>query len=83
MIRYYDKNALLESSGIALLFNHISCIYTRFYATLVIKFVPHHRFNAILVVNHSKFHGCSTSFTGLQYQHTGYSYNLARVASPY
>ncbi len=52
----------------------------------------HHRFSAILVVNHSKFQGRSTFLTGLQYQYTGYSYNLAcevsaqcplRFASPF
>ncbi len=53
------------------------------YATVVIKFVLHHRLSAILGVNHSKFHGRSTSLTGLQYQYTGYSYNLVGVASPY
>ncbi len=54
MIRYYDENALLECSGIALLFNlMLSVSYIQFYATLVIKFVLHHRFSAILVVNHS------------------------------
>ncbi len=61
----------------------IQCLRIRFYATLVIKFVLHHRFSAILVIDHSKFHGRSTSLTGLEYQYPGYSYNLAGVASPY
>ncbi len=55
----------------------------QFYATLVIEFVLHHRFSAVLVINHSKFHGRSTSLTDLQYQYTGYSNNLVGVASPY
>ncbi len=42
MTSNYDENALLESSGIALLFN------IRFYATIVIEFVLHHRFSAIV-----------------------------------
>ncbi len=37
---------------------------------------------AILVVNLTKFHGRSTFLTGIQYQYTGYSYNLEGVASP-
>ncbi len=37
---------------------------------------------AILVVNLTKFHGRSTFLTGLQYQYTGYSYNLEGVAAP-
>ncbi len=49
MIRNYDENGLLESSGIALLFNLILSVYT-FYTTLVIEFVLHHRFSAILVM---------------------------------
>ncbi len=53
------------------------------YDTLVIKFVLHHRFSAVLVVNHFKFHERSTSLAGLQNQYTGNSYNLAGVASPY
>ncbi len=31
---------------------HAKCLHIRFYATLVIKFVLHHRFSVILVVNH-------------------------------
>ncbi len=34
-------------------------------------------------INHSKFQGRSTSLTGLRNQYTGYSFTLARVASPY
>ncbi len=82
----YDENALLESSGIAQFFlPHIQCLYNRFYATLVIKFVLRRRCSilAILVVNHFKFHGRLTSLASLQYQHTGYSNNLVGVVSPY
>ncbi len=43
MIRNYDENALLESSGIALLINFILSVY-------IFEFVLHHRFSAILVV---------------------------------
>ncbi len=50
MIRNYDENALLESSGIALLFNLILSVYTFDFTTLVIEFVLHHRFSAILVM---------------------------------
>ncbi len=42
----------------------------------------HQRLSAILVVNRSTFHGRSTALTGLQYQFTGYSYNLVGVVSP-
>ncbi len=61
---------------------YLLCLYIRFYATLAIKLVLHYRFSAILLVNHFKFHGSSTSLAGLQYQHTGYSYNLVGVVSP-
>ncbi len=54
MIRNYDENVLLESSGIALLFNPILSVYIRLYDALVIEFVLHHKFNAILVENRSK-----------------------------
>ncbi len=33
----------------------LKCLCIRFYATLVIQFVLHYRFSAILVVNHFKF----------------------------
>ncbi len=51
MIHNIVENALLESSETALLFNLKLGVF-RFYATLVIEFVLHHRFSAILVVNH-------------------------------
>ncbi len=51
MIRKCDENALLESSGIAWLFNLILSVYTfGFYTALDIEFVLHHRFSAILVM---------------------------------
>ncbi len=35
----------------------------------------------LLAISHSNFRGRSPPLTGLQYQYTGYSYNLAGVAS--
>ncbi len=46
MIRNYDENALLRSSGIALLFNLIFSVNT----TLAIEFAFHHIFSAILIM---------------------------------
>ncbi len=36
----------------------IKSFYVRYYATLVIKFVLHHRFSAIVVENHSSKKQC-------------------------
>ncbi len=47
MMRNYDENGLLESSGLVLLFNLILSV---FYTTLVIEFVLRHRFSAILLL---------------------------------
>ncbi len=51
MIRNYDENALLESSGISLLFNlKLSVNSLDFYATLVSEVSFHHRLIAILIM---------------------------------
>ncbi len=51
MIRNYDENVFLESSGIALLFTLILGVkQIGFYITLVSKFVFHLRFSAILAM---------------------------------
>ncbi len=49
MIRNYNENVLLESSGIALLLSPIR-LQIVFYASFVIEFVLHYRFSAILVM---------------------------------
>ncbi len=46
MIRNYDENAFVNSSGIALLFNLIFSVNT----TLAIEFEFHHIISAILVM---------------------------------
>ncbi len=82
LVRYYDENALLESSGITLLFNLILSVNIN----LVNKFVLHHRFSATLVVpnlvilSHSKFYFTFNVFNWSPIP--VYSYNPVGVTSP-
>ncbi len=72
---------------------HIKSQHVWFYTTLVIEFVLHHRLlyylsaicaiSAILVMKViPTFKDVQRLLAGLQNQYTGYSYNLAGVASP-